>query len=88
MADEQRRMTGADLVACESESNLSTAETANLLGIAARTVRSYRGADALPQAIAMALRQYSPVVRCLLRTTCRRVITRRGGQRERPPTSH
>jgi hypothetical protein len=57
MADEQRPMTGADLVACESESNLGTAETANLLGTAARTVRSSRGADPLPQAIAMALRQ-------------------------------
>jgi hypothetical protein len=57
VADEQRPMTGADLKVFESESALSTAETANLLGVAARTVRAYRAADALPQAVAMAVRK-------------------------------
>jgi Protein of unknown function (DUF2442) len=56
MADEQRPVTGADLVAFESERELSTTETANLLGVAPRTIRDYRIADTLPQAIAIALR--------------------------------
>ena len=49
-------MSGADLVAFESERNLSTAETAVLLGLAERTVRGYRAADRLPQAVAIAIR--------------------------------
>jgi hypothetical protein len=57
VADEQRPMTGADLKVFESKSNLSTAETANLLGVAVRTVRAYRIAETLPQTIAMAIRQ-------------------------------
>jgi hypothetical protein len=56
MADEQRPVTGADLVAFESEFNLSTAETATLLGLAARTVRAYRAAKELPQSVAIAIR--------------------------------
>ena len=56
MADEQRPVTGTDLVAFESELNLSTAETAALLGLAARTVRAYRGAKELPQSVAIAIR--------------------------------
>jgi hypothetical protein len=56
MADEQRPVTGADLQAFESERNLTTAETAGLLGVAVRTVRLYRDADALPQAVAMSVR--------------------------------
>jgi hypothetical protein len=58
MADEQRPVTGTDLVAFESEFGLSTAETATLLGLAARTVRAYRGAEELPQAVAMAIRAF------------------------------
>src|SRR6266849_5863540 len=56
MADEQRPVSGADLVAFESELNLSTAETAALLGLAERTVRAYRAAKRLPQSIAIAIR--------------------------------
>ena len=56
LADEQRPVTGADLAAFESELNLSTAETAALLGLAERTVRAYRGAKKLPQSVAIAIR--------------------------------
>jgi uncharacterized protein len=42
LADEQRPVCGADLVAFETELNLGTAETAALLGLAERTVRFYR----------------------------------------------
>jgi len=58
VADEQRPVTGADLVAFESEYGLSTAETASLLGVAVRTVRAYRVADELPQAVAIAIRAF------------------------------
>src|SRR6202521_188878 len=44
MADEQRPVSGADLAAFESELDLSTAETAALLGLAERTIRAYRNA--------------------------------------------
>ena len=56
LADEQRPLSGADLVAFESELNLSTAETAILLGLAERTVRAYRTVEQLPQAVAIAIR--------------------------------
>jgi hypothetical protein len=56
LADEQRPVTGADLVAFEAALKLSTAETAALLGLAERTVRSYRAAEKLPQAVAIAIR--------------------------------
>jgi hypothetical protein len=56
LADEQRPVTGCDLVAFETELNLSTAETAALLGLAERTVRGYRTAERLPQAVAIAIR--------------------------------
>jgi hypothetical protein len=58
MANEQQPVTGADLVAFEKEGDLSTAETASLLGLAARTVRDYRKVDELPPAVAMAIRAY------------------------------
>jgi hypothetical protein len=58
VADEQRPVTGADLVAFESALNLSTAETAALLGLAGRTVRAYRAAKQLPQAVAIAVRTF------------------------------
>jgi hypothetical protein len=57
MADEQRPVTGADLVAFETERNLTTAETAALLGIAERTVRAYRRAKELPQSVGIAIRR-------------------------------
>src|SRR5215470_8657723 len=56
MADEQRPVTGADLVAFETELGLSTAETGALLGLAERTVRAYRSAKELPQSVAIAIR--------------------------------
>jgi len=56
MADEQRPVSGRDLVAFESELKLSTAETAALLGLAERTVRAYRTAKRLPQSVAIAIR--------------------------------
>src|SRR6266516_389049 len=54
MADEQRPVSGADLVAFEGALDLSTSETAMLLGLAERTVRAYRRAKRLPQSIAIA----------------------------------
>lgn len=56
MADEQRPLSGADLVAFESGLDLSTAETAALFGLAERTVRAYRRAKRLPQTLALAIR--------------------------------
>jgi hypothetical protein len=56
MADEQRPVSGADLVAFESDLNLSTSETAVLFGLAERTVRAYRHAQRLPQTLALAIR--------------------------------
>ena len=56
MADEQHPLSGADLIAFESELDLSTAETAALLGLAVRTVRAYRAARELPQSVAIAVR--------------------------------
>lgn len=56
MADEQRPVRGADLVAFESELALGTAETAAMLGLAERTVRAYRRAKELPQSVAIAIR--------------------------------
>jgi hypothetical protein len=56
MADEQRPVTGSDLRAFETEHDLSTAETAKMLGLAERTVRSYRTAAKLPQYVAIAIR--------------------------------
>jgi hypothetical protein len=56
IADEQRPVTGSDLKAFETEHHLSTAETANLLGLAERTIRSYRVAARLPQSVAIAIR--------------------------------
>jgi len=56
MADEQRPVSGTDLIAFESDLNLSTAETGALLGLAERTVRAYRRAKRLPQSVAIAIR--------------------------------
>jgi Protein of unknown function (DUF2442) len=56
MADEQRPVTGADLVRFESNFSLSTSETAALLGMAERTVRAYRRAKRLPQSVSIAIR--------------------------------
>jgi hypothetical protein len=42
MADEQRPLTGTDRVEFEQAFDLSTAETASVLGVAGRMLRSYR----------------------------------------------
>ena len=56
MADEQRPVSGRDLAAFERVLNISTAETAMLLGLAERTVRTHRRAKRLPQSVAIAMR--------------------------------
>ncbi len=56
MADEQRPVSGRDLVAFQSELKLTTSETAVLLGLAERTVRAYRVAKRLPHSVAIAIR--------------------------------
>ena len=56
LADQQRVVSGHDLVAFEKRHGLNTAETAILFHIAERTVRAYREMDALPEALAIALR--------------------------------
>ena len=56
LAEEQRRLTGADLVAFEKNAGLTTAETAEILDVAPRTIVSYRRSRRLPRAIASMLR--------------------------------
>ncbi|HUY03609.1 MAG TPA: hypothetical protein VMV33_10005 [Rhodocyclaceae bacterium] len=56
LAREQSPMTGADLVDFERAHGLNTAETAALLDMAERTVRSCRHEKVLPQTVAIALR--------------------------------
>ncbi|MEI9996604.1 MAG: hypothetical protein WDM91_18550 [Rhizomicrobium sp.] len=56
LAEQQRTLSGKHLTAFEARHGLNTAETAALLDVAERTVRSYRGAHALPEPVAIALR--------------------------------
>ena len=56
LAEEQRLLTGADLVAFEKQAGLTTAETAEILDVAPRTIVSYRRSRRLPRAIASMLR--------------------------------
>jgi hypothetical protein len=56
LADEQRLLTGADLIAFEKRAGLTTAETAEVFDVAPRTVVSYRRSRRLPRAIASMLR--------------------------------
>ena len=56
LADEQRLLTGADLIAFEKRAGLTTAETAEVLDVAPRTIVSYRRSRRLPRAIASMLR--------------------------------
>ncbi len=58
LAEQQRALSGRDLADFERRHDLNTAETAALLDVAERTVRSYREADALPEPIAIALRAF------------------------------
>ena len=57
LADEQSPMSGDFLVNFQTRHNLNTAETANLLRIAERTLRAYRSATELPTPIALSLRR-------------------------------
>jgi hypothetical protein len=74
LAEQQQALSGKDLADFERRHRLNVAETAAMLDVAERTVRSYRSADTLPESIAMALRvldnnptvfaaHYRPVVR-------------------------
>jgi hypothetical protein len=56
LAEQQRTLSGKDLVAFETKHSLNGAETAAMLDIAERTLRNYRQADVLPESLAMALR--------------------------------
>jgi len=56
IADEQRPLSGVDLLAFEAKHNLNSAETANLFDVSERTIREYRSAEILPQPVALALR--------------------------------
>lgn len=58
LAEQQQALTGKQLTAFEREHGLNTAETAALLHVAERTVRSYRAAASVPETIAMALRAF------------------------------
>lgn len=87
MADEQRPMSGADLIAFESDLGLATAETAALLGLAERTVRAYRKATRLPPSVAIAMRSIhasSTVLAAHYRPAGRR---RRGRPRKDAPAT-
>ncbi|SRR6266849_91425 len=86
MADEQRPVTGADLVAFETELNLSTAETGALLGLAERTVRAYRSAKELPQSVAIAIRTIRSS-NTVLNARYRPVGHRARGRPKKDPTS-
>jgi hypothetical protein len=56
LAEEQRQLTGADLVAFERNAGLTTAETARIFDVVPRTIVSYRKSRRLPRAIASMLR--------------------------------
>jgi hypothetical protein len=83
MADEQRPVSGADLAMFESQLNLSTAETAVLLGLAERTVRAYHRAKRLPRSVAIAAPSV-PATRCSLRIIVRSATVVAAVRRKRP----
>jgi len=56
LADEQRQLTGSDLLAFERAAGLTTAETAEILDVAPRTIVSYRRSLRLPRPVASMLR--------------------------------
>src|SRR6185295_19280837 len=64
LADEQRSLTGADLVAFERSAGFITAEIAKILDVAPRTIVSYRRAPRLPRFVVSMLRimRNEPVV--------------------------
>jgi hypothetical protein len=56
LAEEQRTLSGADLVDFERNAGLTTRETAEVFDVAPRTVASYRRSARLPRAIGSMLR--------------------------------
>lgn len=64
LAEEQRTLSGADLVEFERQAGLTTRETAEILDVAPRTVATYRRSTRLPRAIGSMLRSLrnDPVV--------------------------
>jgi hypothetical protein len=56
LAEEQRTLSGADLVEFERKAGLTTRETAQIFDVAPRTVASYRRSPRLPRAIGSMLR--------------------------------
>ena len=56
LAEEQRTLSGADLVDFERKAGLTTRETAQIFDVAPRTVASYRRSPRLPRAIGSMLR--------------------------------
>jgi hypothetical protein len=56
LAEEQRTLSGADLVDFERKAGLTTRETAEVFDVAPRTVASYRRSVRLPRAIGSLLR--------------------------------
>jgi hypothetical protein len=86
MANEQRRMSGAELAAFEKRNNLNSRETAALLDVAERTVRAYRRARALPQPVAIALRALESDSTILAAHYKPVAVRPRGRPREKPAT--
>jgi hypothetical protein len=56
LSEQQRPLSGKHLSDFEARHRLNTAETAAMLDVAERTVRSYREAETLPEPVAIALR--------------------------------
>jgi hypothetical protein len=56
LADQQKQLSGSDLVAFEKSAALTTAETAEILDVAPRTIVSYRRSLRLPRPVASMLR--------------------------------
>lgn len=86
LAEEQRGLTGTDLVAFEKNAGLTTAETAEILDVAPRTIVSYRRSRRLPRAIASMLRTMrdDPAV---LAAHYRPISRPRGRPRKEPATA-
>ena len=80
MADEQRPVSGADLIAFESGLNLSTAETAALLGLAERTVRGDRRPNGFHNPSPSPSGPFGQATLCSLRTIGRLANAAEDGQ--------
>jgi hypothetical protein len=56
VADEQRPMSGDELLSFEAQNKLTAVDTATVLDIGVRTVKAYRRAKKLPTPVAIAIR--------------------------------